>query len=164
MIRDPMLLVNIQLAILGIVVVAGLFYLWRMICRVEKRVDDFINTQQMAMASQQCQHIGGAGAVDVDAETEAFMQEVFGVAPILINTPVATPQTSPSIQITEDDSPQTDNDAQSVGTTSTVPSKNKLKRMPVEQLRDICKEKGLSPEGTKTVLMDRIASTMEDEE
>jgi hypothetical protein len=42
-------------------------------------------------------------------------------------------------------------------------SKTKLKRMSIDSLKEVCKTKGLSTEGTKTALLDRIMETIDDE-
>jgi hypothetical protein len=156
MIRDPMLLVNVQLAIMGIVLVAGLFYLWRMICRVEKRVDDFIQTSKCECPVVKMQGTQEEHPEISDEEAEAFMKEVFGTAnPLFINT-------QPSVQITEEPQVAEEIDTQSVATTSGTLSKSKLKRMSLDNLKDICKEKGLSTDGSKTALVDRILATLDE--
>jgi hypothetical protein len=49
MTRDPMLLVSIQVALLGVVMVAGFFYLWRSLSRMEKQLNE--------LASRECNSI-----------------------------------------------------------------------------------------------------------
>lgn len=163
MLRDPMLLVNIQLAIMGIVLVAGLFYLWRMICRLEKRVDDFMDT---AVSAEFMNRITSPSAKYVDDKVDAevqdeeddddFMNKVFGDSATIM---ISTPQPSfspppPTVEIEEEDA------ATTVSTSHLT--KSKLKRMSVDGLREVCKERGLSTDGTKAALQDRILETIDD--
>jgi hypothetical protein len=169
MLRDPLLLVNIQLAIVGIVTVAGLFYLWRMICRVERKVNDVIRTLPQAQPAPQAVDFKHVQPEDeeLDEETDAFMKEVFGGAtPMFIMPSSLTPNTGVHIEeepVTEAPVPQ--EEAHSEAETHSVHlSKNKLKRMSLEALRDLCKDKGLSQDGTKAALMDRILATVDEAE
>ena len=168
MLRVSMLLVNIQLAIMGIVLVAGLFYLWRMICRVEKKVDDFISEMEVrnsAMAN------GGACFAEDFADTandeaEDFMNEVFGCpakAFVITQPQPSFAKTTVEIEEEEEDvaTPPVAMSEADTTMSHTTTSKSKLKRMSVESLRDVCKEKGLPTEGTKAVLLERILESMD---
>lgn len=172
MLRDSMLLVNVQLAIMGVVLVAGLFYLWRMICRVEKKVDDFISNMETRKTaggmSPDVAPVLGTGANDDEAED--FMNEVFGcpTSAFVITKPQPS-FTKSTVQVEEEDvvvssaAPPTSCAMSEADTTASISatSKSKLKRMSAESLRDVCKEKGLSTEGTKAVLLERILETMD---
>lgn len=172
MLRDSMLLVNIQLAIMGIVLVAGLFYLWRMICRVERKVDDFIAEMEEV---RNCATVAGASGADEmimggTDEAEDFMNEVFGcpAKAFVITQPQPSFAQATTVQIEEEDVATTPappascamSEADTTASHSTT-SKSKLKRMSAESLRDVCKEKGLATEGTKAVLLERILETMD---
>lgn len=174
MLRDPMLLVNIQLAIMGIVVVAGLFYLWRLICRLERKVDEYI-ANAGARNYMTRMSGGGEGGDNLDGDDEdaadLFMKEVFGDSPaaaLVINTPppcfstsAAPPEsTTTSVNVVEIDEEPVASEAD----TTVSMSKSKLKRMSVEALREVCKEKGLSTEGTKATLLDRIIESEKEED
>ena len=86
--RDNALVFNIQLALLGIIMVVGVFYNWRALSRIEERMESLARTVSAGASLH-----GGAGAgmgadmgmyndgpvSDEDAEmAEAFMQNVFG--------------------------------------------------------------------------------------
>lgn len=158
---SSMLLVNIQLALMGIVLVAGLFYLWRMICRVERKVDDFID----AMNNQD---FFGGGAVNdaspvsvtsnkkevVEDDDDQFMKEVFGAQPSFTK-PTAAVNLVQIEEVDATDEPAAPSEADTTISASGV-SKSKIKRMSVDALRDLCKEKGLSTEGTKVALQERL--------
>lgn len=148
------LLINIQLAIMGIVMVAGLFYLWRMICRVEKKVDDFIESyvQTMMNATQpEPEKVAPAAAVILE-DADDFMNEVFGGM-------VSAPTQSSTVHVEEE---YAQSEAETQITTSTPITKTKLKKMSLDSLKEVCKERGLSTDGTKTVLQDRILATIDD--
>lgn len=159
MLRDSMLLVNIQLAIMGIVVVAGLFYLWRMICRVEKKVDEFIEAMSahdfFASSDTPVARVvsyGGDAIQDGcedDEEADEFMKEVFGDATVVINSQPSF-KTMNLVEIEEEQVAPSEAES-----TNTI-SKSKIKRMSVDALRDLCKEKGLSTDGTKAALQERL--------
>jgi hypothetical protein len=168
-----MLLVNIQLALMGIVLVAGLFYLWRMICRVERRVDDFItdmssNSFMMKAASITSNNPNVvATCEDEDDDADAFMDEVFGSAPLIITALPSGPksQGANGVEVCEvvDETKTGDCAMSEVSVGNNGLSKTKLKRMSIDSLKEVCKTKGLSTEGTKTALLDRIMETIDDE-
>lgn len=54
MTRDPMLLVSIQVALLGVVMVAGFFYLWRSLSRMEKQLNEIANRECNSINSTMC--------------------------------------------------------------------------------------------------------------
>lgn len=162
MLSSESLLINIQLAIMGIVVVAGLFYLWRMICRVEKKVDDFIDTYIQTMMNTQPQphqvdHVAPPAStttVILNDAADDFMNEVFGGMGV---TPTQT--TVPSVHVEEECA---QSEAETQVTTTTPITKTKLKKMSVDTLKEVCKERGLSTDGTKAALQDRILATMDE--
>lgn len=170
MITDSLLL-NVQLAMMGIVLVAGLFYLWRMISRVDKKVDDFIEkyaaqqhaNQVFQVATQDNPTCTRVTTVDIGLDdADDFMQEVFGKT---FSTQPSTPSPPPPVvEIEEEEEPvhkDTISEADTAVTTSTQLTKSKVKKMSLDALKDVCKEKGLSAEGTKVVLQERILATFE---
>jgi len=85
---DATLLIQIQLAIIGIVVVAGLFYLWRVIVRLEQRINNVsCKCPSPSMQMPQPFMMGGLGQApnfaeensqDELAAAQELMQQVFG--------------------------------------------------------------------------------------
>lgn len=84
--RDNAVVSNIQLALLGIILVVGIFYNWRALSRLEDKMDGLARDLAAAAAGA-----GGGlrGAMDLydgpisdedAAAAEAFMQDVFGGA------------------------------------------------------------------------------------
>lgn len=156
---DNTIIFNIQIAILGVVLVSAFFYLWRMIGRVEDRLERLERriVQLVAPAPSSFlgpadedimeQIFGGAAApsgdVLVTEEEPATAESMAEASPERPSTPVYTA----SCEIT----PATDDE---VSTTSL--SRTKIRKMTVEALRDLCKEKGLSPDGSRAQLMERL--------
>lgn len=173
-------LFNFQLAIIGIVLVAGLFYLWRLIARVESRIDELalafqhINANQSAMRSMSGSEMPGPIHITpttTDQEAEEFMNEVFGSGN---NEPMFIP--SFATLVTSQQQPQEDAPSSSVqieeiqsspnappsSVTEDAPlTKTKLQKLPLDALKKIAREKLLSSEGTRADLIKRILSTMD---
>lgn len=173
MLRDPTALLNIQVAFMGIVLVVGLFYLWRMMKGVESKVrklSDVVAKLQEQLEVSGVPATNAAGMSEEDAVAQAFMNEVFngGNAPPMFLHPFPTAPTS-SVVIeeaapAEEDkkpAPVADDDSVSVATTSAL-SKSKVRKMTGEALREICKERGLDTEGTRAILMERVLATLDD--
>lgn len=176
MMPDLSNLFNFQLAMIGIVLVAGLFYLWRLIARVESRIDELATAMEHLHARQAASspiHIAptsvpasapvSASMSAEDQEAEEFMKEVFGSVnhdPIFIPT-YPTPS---SVQIEEIESTPTEAPPAPPSTaTEDAPSlsKTKLQKMSLEALKKLAREKLLSSEGTRADLIKRILSTMD---
>jgi len=87
---DATLLIQIQLAIIGIVVVAGLFYLWRVIVRLEQRINKISckcppPSMQMpspfmmgGLGHNQVPNFAEENSKDELAAAQELMQQVFG--------------------------------------------------------------------------------------
>lgn len=181
MIADT-LISQIQIALIGIVVVIGLFFVWRTMSRLEEKID--ILTVQMSKGpsclpgSNTCT-MGWNGADDMnvpddaDAAAEEFMRTVFGGSPsmmfptsddgkdskttvieeipVSIDEKVACPPVSDPVEVPhEDHMSEADTDAMN------PLSKSKLRKMNIDTLKDLCRERGISSEGSKQVLTDRL--------
>ncbi len=180
MLRDASALLNIQIAFMGIVLVVGLFYLWKMMKGLEHKVSKL--SASVTKLQDQLEARGAAPAPSVnesaaeDAMAQAFMNEVFGGGPSPAFLHTFAPPKPASVVVMEDapesasaPSPAAQNpfdidvdaDTASVITTSTI-SKSKVRKMTAEALRDLCKERGLDTEGTRAVLMERVLATLDD--
>lgn len=53
---DPTFIMQVQLAIIGVVVVVGLFYIWRIVTRIEDKVDALRASRQAPSLQQHPQH------------------------------------------------------------------------------------------------------------
>lgn len=198
---DSHIMISMQIAIVGIVVVVGLFILWRRIAKLEERVDALMQPMQPMHAG--CGWTGeGAGAVegtgDMDdgeawvasagqgeawASPEDIMSAVFDVqldgplAPALVPkapkahvVEVEEKAVAPATKVAEPDIVTATEAAHAVETVvdteaeadtesmvaSGGMSKTRLRKMPVDVLKEMCLIRGLASEGTKNVLVDRI--------
>jgi SAP domain len=172
MIRNPTFLMNVQVAFLGILVVIGLFYIWRYLSRIEEKLDVVqrqMVTQPIAAPTQPMM-AAPQPMFDEAAMADEFMKDVFS-APIFLNSfAMKEPQGVKVEEVPQTETqeepvapPNVEEDTKSVTTTSTTLSKTKVKRMTVDALRETCKERGLSTEGTRPELLDRVLNTLEDE-
>lgn len=189
MLRDPTALLNIQIAFMGIVLVVGLFYLWKMMKGIDNKMHKLSATvaklQEQMEAPRPMPVMSGPSAEE-DAAAQAFMNEVFGGAgaPMFLHPFAAGAHAPSSVVIEEDVTPSADDeqvaapaaqpgpvvaaeddvDSHSVGTAATAShiSKSKVRKMSADALRELCKERGLETEGNRAALMERILATLDD--
>lgn len=179
---DSSLILQMQLALIGIVLVTGLFYLWRSLCRIEDKV-----SRVALKVSQCCGSNGGGGScpippfkqynkidendfrvkpmnlADADAHAQQLMKEVFGEEPNIVvvevteDAPLAPKIPETSVIVEEETAPS------EAETENTNPlSKNKLNKMTPDELKHLCVQRGLSGEGTKKTLVDRLLGITRD--
>lgn len=182
---DSSLILQMQLALIGIVLVTGLFYLWRSLCRIEDKVS------RLTLKVSQCCGAGGAGGregcpippfkqfkgeemgdfrvkpmnlADADAHAQELMKEVFGEEPVMMAAVVTETVEVPAPKIPETNVIIEEDPAPSEAETeNTNPlSKNKLNKMTPEELKNLCVQRGLSGEGSKKVLVDRLLGITRD--
>lgn len=160
MIRDTSLIMQMQLAIMGIVLVGGLFYLWRSCCRMEEKLNVLTNmVKSIKIEPSACNVKNDSASVDAE-EAEEFMKQVFGgddtsaEGQFMMFVPSAMEETvnKPIIEEIVD----VDQESEAETETTNPLSKSKLKRMNIDTLKDLCHERGLSSEGSKNVLMNRL--------
>lgn len=168
MIRDTTLLGNIQMAMIGIVLVAGLFYVWRSICRLEEKVDRLMTS--MATPSKMCSSPSGSCPLpdtikfgDSDAAAEAFMKQVFGGDDdFMVFSSMPTDSEKSGVHVEEVATPVEEAPSETDTDHSNPLSKSKLRSMNLAALKTLCKERGLSEEGSKNVLVDRLLGLTRD--
>lgn len=111
---DPTFIVQVQIAIIGIILVCGLFYIWRTVCRIEDKIDRMRSAppppavcsppvQAMHFAPQpMCPMMGGFddGEGDEDA-AEALMKSVFGDVFAIHNPCAAGNAGNTGVEVTE---------------------------------------------------------------
>lgn len=209
--RDPQLLLSIQIALMGIVLVVGFFFVWRAISRIEARLDELsskecndINAACAMMrdnAQQEKQtkgsfHSSGTGSCPVfarggmDKEPDSdedddvvMMRSCFGDVPIQSLIDEATSsfmmfkesgiadadsgvvleeiqEDSASPPIRTDAAASNEDDGSLGGTEAGDLSRSKLRKMNLDGLKELCASRGLSTEGTKAALIDRVLSSL----
>lgn len=182
---DSSLILQMQLALIGIVLVTGLFYLWRSLCRIEDKVS------RLTLKVSQCCGTGGGGRdacpippfkqfkgeemgdfrvkpmnlADADAHAQELMKEVFGEEPVVMAAVV----TEETVEVPAPKIPETnviveeDPAPSEAETENTNPlSKNKLNKMTPDELKNLCVQRGLSGEGNKKILVDRLLGITRD--
>jgi hypothetical protein len=111
---DPTFIVQVQIAIIGIILVCGLFYIWRTVCRIEEKIDRMRSAPPPAAApvplqtmhftpQQMCPMMGGYDEVEGDDDAaEALMKSVFGDV-FAIHNPVckASNASNTGVEVTE---------------------------------------------------------------
>jgi hypothetical protein len=146
-----------------------------MICNLQKKVDSLVAAQQQASLPSSSSKGGRVsdrvdpGMIEDNEDADAFMKEVFGnmqtcpASFIISSTPpsktttVEVEEELPTMAVTQDAASEAD----TTMTTNTL-TRTKVKRMSLEALKDVCKTKGLSTDGTKAVLQDRVLATVND--
>jgi hypothetical protein len=162
MIRDTSLILQMQLAIMGIVLVFGLFYLWRSTSRLEEKIDVLAQRIQ-GITSCKCPGVADNDITTIDPEeAEEFMKHVFGGDMMFVPQDMPLPAKQAVVEEIPADVPThapepEEVDESEADTDAANPlSKSKLKRMNVDTLKALCEERGFSSEGSKTVLMNRL--------
>lgn len=202
---DIQILSIVQIAMIGILVVLGMFFMWRKIQRLEQKLEAFAGQLEhlyaapappAAMPAPQpttdyCPSPYDADAdpdneydedADADAdeddlfalnpEEEAIVQRIFkdgaanaaagGNAAFMVFSPFgyAAPSAAPPVVQIEEAATDAD-EAESVATTTTrLPSKTKLSKMNVEQLKEYLTQHQLPTDGTRKQLLERALETL----
>lgn len=190
MILDAQILTSIQIAIVGVVVVIGMFLIWRSLNKLHEKVEklacDFAATKQNGGATSP-RSLGAQQAYNDEEEfteeDEELMNAIFeGSDPLqnqaafmlfspFTNGGEAKAPSAPQVQIEEvqehampqerlesSQEPHDRRRASDDGTIDTTVglSKTKLKKLTVDALKDLLQAKGLSAEGTKNQMVDRL--------
>ena len=131
--KDTQFVVTFQLALIGIVLIGSLFLIWKAISRVEEKVDMLLFEKK-------------AGEF-----TFSFPQE----APAAAEVP-ATEDSEPfKVPDGEDHNTVTIEDITNFEEDNTL-SRTKLRQMNLEKIKALCEEKGISSDGTKNQLIDKL--------
>ena len=155
MFKDSQFVITFQLALIGVVLIGGLFLIWKALTRLEEKID-------MITMEKDCHAYDGfkkqlenafKPCAEGDLNEDDVMQQLFGSDTkdefVMFSCPVAQSKTEvPGVKVEEVE--------KAVSETSEVLSKNKLRAMNLDKLKKICEEKNLSTEGTKNQLIDRI--------
>lgn len=179
---DSSLLLQIQVALIGIVIVIGIFYCWRYMNRIEdklERVMEQLHSQQSLCSSKPGAACGAGWSneplpeiPDSDMDAAKDFMNVFGRNVLFV--PMTEDEeeqgddddenadgytaASPNVVVEEETAVSKPDDLASEAETESMNplSKSKMKRMNHEQLKELCRERGLSTEGVKQVMIDRL--------
>jgi hypothetical protein len=178
------LLLTLQLSVLGIVVVFGLFWILRSIRRLEDKLQIVIDEVKMDRAASGMWNPQQCGLPNFK-EAEEAMAHLFASDPeILLTSPFAPKTQSDQVVIEEDvQDVVAEEPKETVPKTIVFPppkanvqvdesvseldlegdgklSKTKIKKMSLDQLRLECGKLSLAIDGTRKELMDRLLATL----
>lgn len=131
--KDTQFVITFQLALIGIVLIGSLFLIWKAISRVEEKVDMLLFEKK-------------AGDF-----TFTFPQELAPAAEV----PSATEEEPFKVPDGEDHNTVTIEDITNFEEDNTL-SRTKLRQMNLDKIKGLCEEKGISSEGTKNQLIDKL--------
>lgn len=226
--RDPHLLMSIQIALMGIVLIVGFFFIWRTLSRLENRIDELScqvvnnaclmnNSCPLTMSLSERPSIykdengvcpimtNDENRANIEEEEEeedyedddkdySIMKACFedidipiksliddqSTAFMIFNTSVMKEEDNEGVLLeeifeqenktadkhigvkkTEKQGEKQKDDASSVAETDANElSKNKLKKMNLDALRELCVARGLATDGLKAALIDRILASI----
>lgn len=149
--KDANFIVTIQLTLIGIVLIAGLYLLWKALSRIEEKIDMMMTDKE----NQVFLHPMNMSDSMTHMQDDEFMKAVFREQPgddqtkiefFTLSKPFEEPVPKESVLVEEI--------APSVSVKEY--SKTKLRQMNLEKLKELCAEKELSTEGTKNQLIERL--------
>lgn len=154
---------NIQLALIGIVLMVGLTLLWLAVQRIEARLIAVAN-EVAKLEESMIENTGGGAIENAEMAAAAALHDMklFGDEDFMIFAPHTNANNS-NVQITELE-PQDDGEAEGETETETEGnhySKSKLAKMSVEALREVLEDRGLPSDGTKKLLIQRILAVQD---
>jgi len=150
--KDANFIVTIQLTLIGIVLIAGLYLLWKALSRIEEKIDMMMTDKE----NQVFLHPMNMSDPMTHMQEDDFMKAVFGgeqtgdgqtqIDFFTLSKPFEEPAPKETVLVEEV--------APSVSVKEY--SKTKLRQMNLEKLKELCAEKELSAEGTKNQLIERL--------
>lgn len=166
MLRDGIIM-NIQIALIGIVLVLSIFYFWRQIQNLEDRMCRCMQGVQCLQGMQgpsgpsgssgPSGPMGEADTTPLSTAEQYMMDHIFGATTLSPMPPMPTVNVS---EIT-DEAVEAVEEALSEAPSMLEPlSKSKVRKMPVEGLREVCKERNISAEGPRNALVERVLESL----
>lgn len=160
MFKDPYFVITFQLTLIGIVLIGGLFLIWKAISRIEENVDMlliqkdkkcFVQTKEQEAQTLPEFHHGECDPIKM-MESDSIMQQLFSTEEkthidLDLNVGVDTK--------VEELAPSEHGVSTSEISESPI-SRNKLRQMSLDKIKSMCEEKGLSIDGTKNQLIDKL--------
>lgn len=166
MLRDGIIM-NIQIALIGIVLVLSIFYFWRQIQNLEDRMCRCMQGVQCLQGMQgpsgpsgssgPSGPMGEADTTPLSTAEQYMMDHIFGATTLSPMPPMPTVNVS---EIT-DEAVEAVEEALSEAPSMLEPlSKSKVRKMPVEGLREVCKERNISADGPRNALVERVLESL----
>ena len=171
MFKDTQVMITMQLALIGIVLIAGLYLVWKALGRIEEKVDLLLLDKQTHTL------FSGKSPIEKDPiqmmdpqniTADTLMQRIFKEdlgddnqdGFVIFSRPFTMDdnQHEPSKDVIIEEVTNHVKEVPEPSEAMTAPSlsKSKLSKMNLDKLKELCEEKHLSSEGTKQQLIERL--------
>lgn len=158
MFKDTQFMITFQLALIGIVLIFGLFLIWKAITRVEEKIDMIVLQDEAAKGSCCPIKIFNSDSImkqlfaDENVDADGGEEVDFVINPTTcFSVPDGDDHYDENSVMIEDVSDAPTDDV-------TTLSKTKLRQMNLDKIKALCEEKGLSTDGTKNQLIEKLLS------
>jgi hypothetical protein len=182
MFRDPQLIITFQLALIGIVLIGGLFLIWKAVTRIEEKVD-MLFTGNLKPEQPFSFELDDDVRGDREYNNDIMMQQLFGnleedkqeedIQEEDIKEIKGDDESIEDIQeIREDDEsieeikePNSVEEIEEIeeideinveDNSTLVLSRNKLRQMRLEQVQRLCIDRNIDSDGTKNQLIEKL--------
>jgi hypothetical protein len=159
--KDTNFIISVQLTLIGIVLIIGLYLLWKALSRVEEKIDILINSNKTELLT--CDNPKfkfNITDLEDDINNDDYMKNIFKEDLMFKNDDhddVTIEEVSSHINNIENKEDIEDNVSVSTSVTNEY-TKTKLRQMTVDKLKELCDKSGISSEGTKNQMIDRLLS------
>jgi hypothetical protein len=164
MFKDTQLIITFQLALIGIVLIGGLFLIWKAVTRVEEKVDMVVREQDIKAFKFNLDN--GCCPMSM-MNADSVMQDIFHDEQPIIATledfvvnPLMTKEAVQDLDKNAMTIEEVSNDVAmsevSEYVSGSVLTKSKLKQMTIDKIKAMCEDKGLPSNGTKNQLIDKL--------
>lgn len=171
--KDTSFIISVQLTLIGIVLIIGLYLLWKGLSRVEEKIDILLQS-----SSTELKRLGEPKycfrneeemhEIQENINNDDFMNNIFNNDIMFDNEDdnrdnCDNQSNKEGIKIEEVSTYTNDKetDEESVSFSVSIKndySKTKLKQMTVDKLKELCDKYGISSEGTKNQMIERLLS------
>ena len=162
MFRDPQLIITFQLALIGIVLIGGLFLIWKAVTRIEEKVDMLFTGNLNSEQPFSFELNNDVRENDREYNNDIMMKQLFGNLE-------EDKQEEDIKEIKEDDESiediQEPNSVEEIeeidevnveDNSNLVLSRNKLRQMRLEQVQRLCIDRNIDSDGTKNQLIEKL--------
>ena len=178
MFRDPQLIITFQLALIGIVLIGGLFLIWKAVTRIEEKVDMLFTGNLNSEQPFSFELNNDVRENDREYNNDIMMQQLFGNLEEDnkeedIKEIKEDDESIEDIQeIREDDEsieeikePNSVEEIEEIeeideinveDNSTLVLSRNKLRQMRLEQVQRLCIDRNIDSDGTKNQLIEKL--------
>ena len=172
MFRDPQLIITFQLALIGIVLIGGLFLIWKAVTRIEEKVDMLFTGNLKPEQPFSFELDDDVRGGDREYNNDIMMQQLFGnleednqeedIKEIKeddesIEDIQEIREDDESIEEIKEPNSVEEIDEINVEDNSTlVLSRNKLRQMRLEQVQRLCIDRNIDSDGTKNQLIEKL--------